>query len=167
MLLSPSMQGKTAADFRGPSTYIILFKYGDKAAIKFGWTKNLRNRVKEHYNMYPEMKVWFALDCKFSECADGTEKLFKGKMSAYLQTIQLEKKNDNSKPSTEVLFNVCPEKAEEQMRAAYEVVCNEYSIHNPLVLKDLEIRKLELEVAKIQAEEAKLNAMIELKRLEL
>lgn len=57
-------------------------------------------------------------------------------------------------------MNVTPERAEEQLKAAFEVVCSEYSIHNPVVLKDLEIRQLELEVAK-------LHAMLELKRLEV
>jgi hypothetical protein len=158
VMLSPSMQGKTVADFRKPCTYLIVFNHNDQVAIKFGWTKNLKERVREHYNTYPDMKVWCALNCKTIECADGTERLFKGKMSAYLQTIQVEKKNGDSKPSTEVLFNVTPEKAEEQMRDAFDTVSTECSVSNDLEIKDKEIKKLELELAKF-------NTILELKRL--
>ena len=163
LMLSPNMKGKTVADFRKcPCTYLILFKHEDKAAIKFGWTKNLKERVKEHNRMYPDMKVWCAINCKYSECAEETEKLFKGKMSAYLQTIQLETKDGPSKPSTEVLFNVAPEVAEKQMHAALETVFNETSIHNPILLMQLQIELEKTRATSLQAENERMRLLIEM-----
>lgn len=176
VMLSPTMQGKTVADMRGPCTYIIMFEHEGASAIKFGWTKNLKNRVKDHYRAFPNMRIWCAVDCRFTECAEQTEELFKGKMSAYLQTVQLETRAGSNKNHTEVLINMQPERAEEAMQHAYSTVCSELSLHNPMLQKELEIQKLRLqlecEVAKMQAEAerakaevAKLHALLELKKL--
>jgi hypothetical protein len=161
LMLSPSMEGKTVADFCGtPCIYIILFMYCQQVAIKFGWTKNLRNRIREHHRMYPEMKIWFAIECKSIECAEAAEALFKGKMQAYLQTIQLETKSGPNKTSTEVLINVTPEKAEEVMMSAYETVCEKLSKDNLFTIK-----KLELENNKLNLENERLRLFLELKKL--
>lgn len=183
VMLSPTMQGKTVADMRGPCTYIIVFEHAGATAIKFGWTKNLKNRVKDHYRAFPNMRIWCAIDCRFTECAEQTEQLFKGKMSAYLQTVQLETRGGSNKNHTEILVNVQPERAEQALQIAYSTVCSELSLHNPMLQKELEIQslrlKLELEATKahaetekakaeaerVKAETAKLQALLELKRL--
>jgi hypothetical protein len=95
------------------------------------------------------VKLWCAIDCKFIECATQTEQLFKGKMMAYLQTLQLSGRN-----STEVLLNVTPEKAEQYMRSAHETVCEELSVES----QQMTIRKLELENQRLQT-------LLELKRM--
>jgi hypothetical protein len=165
-MLSPSMQGKTVADMRGPCTYLIVFQYQDKPAIKFGWSKDFHKRIKDHHRMYPQMRVWWAIQCTYSEVAEKTETLFKGKMEAYLEQVQL-----GAKTSTEVLIGVSPEMAEQQMQAAFDTVICENSMNNPLALKELELKKLALEleiskqeVAKQQAETEKLRIMLELHR---
>lgn len=183
VMLSPTMQGKTVADMRGPCTYIIMFEHDGASAIKFGWTKNLKNRVKEHYRVFPKMRIWYAIDCRFTECAEQTEQLFKGKMSAYLQTVQLETRGGSKKNHTEVLINMSAERAEDAMHNAYCTVCSDLSLHNPMLQKELEIKSLQLqleceaakmqaeterakaEAVKAQAEVAKLHALIELKKL--
>ena len=160
VLLSPSMEGKSVADFRGPCTYLIVFKHDEKVAMKFGWTKTLGNRMKDHYKVYPDMKVWIAIECDSSEIAEETEKLFKGKMSGYLHTIQLENKDGSCKNSTEILLNAPLEKAEEQMRAAHEIVIKELASRED---RSLDLEKIKLEREKIQME--KLRMLLELKRL--
>ena len=152
LMLSPLMQGKTVADMRGPCTYLILFQYRDKPAIKFGWTKDLQKRIKDHHRMYPQMRVWWAIQCTYSEVAESTERLFKGKMSAYLEQVQL-----GTKTSTEVLIGVSPEVAQQQMQAAFDTVACENSMHNPLAMKELEIKKMALE-------NERLRLMLELHR---
>jgi hypothetical protein len=165
LMLSPNMHGKTVADFRkSPCTYIILFKHEDKAAIKFGWTKNLKERIKEHNRMYPDMKVWCAFDCKYSEIAEETEKLFKGKMTAYLHTIQLETKDGNGKPSTEVLWDVTPEVAEKQMQDALNMVTKESSTEDHKAVKELDLRALELQVELEKTRNQRLQLLLDLKR---
>ena len=158
VMLSPSMHGKTVADFRkGPCTYMILFRYKDQVAIKFGWTKNLTERVKEHKRLYPDMKIWCAMGTKFSECAEETEKLFKGKMSAYLHTIQLETKDGPSKSSTEVLLNVTPEEAEKQMHSALDTVMDETTYH---IQQKIELEKVL--IAKIHAQNERYKYLLEM-----
>lgn len=166
VMLSPSMKDKTVADMRGPCTYLILFQYNDKLAIKFGWTKDLKKRIREHYRYYPQMRVWWARQCTYNELAEKTERLFKGKMTAYLDQIKL-----GSKVSTEILIGVSPEVAEQQMEAAFEIVSCEHSMHNPLALKELELKKMALElelskqqVAKQQVETEKLRLILEMHR---
>lgn len=136
--------------------------HGDKAAIKFGWTKNLKERVKEHNRFYPDMKVWCVFDCKYSEIAEETEKLFKGKMNAYLRAIQLETKDGNGKPSTEVLWDVSPEVAENKMHAALETVLNETSVHNPILLMQLQIELEKTRAASLQLENDRMRLLIEM-----
>ena len=123
------------------NTYILLFKHEDKVAIKFGWTKDLQKRVREHYRTYPDMKVWSAWACQFQEVAVEAERLFKGKMTAYLKQIHF-----GSKVSTEVLLGVEPDEAERQMQDAVDTVASELSMFNPMSLKELEIQKLSLEL---------------------
>jgi hypothetical protein len=110
LFLSPSMKGLTVADFRRACCYILLFKHGDKMAMKFGSSRKFIQRLREHNRTYPDMMLWCAIDCKFIECAEQTEQLFKGKMMAYLQTVQVGGRN-----VTEVLLNVTPEEDEQQM----------------------------------------------------
>jgi hypothetical protein len=159
MVLSPSLQGKTVADIRGPCTYLILFQYNDKQAIKFGWTKDLKKRIRDHYRQYPQMRVWWAVQCTYNELAEKTESLFKGKMTAYLEQIKL-----GGKVSTEVLVGVSPEVAEQQMQAALETVSCENSMYNPLALKELEIKKMVVENEKMVLENEKLRLLLELHR---
>jgi hypothetical protein len=147
------MQGKTVADIRGACTYLLLFKHQDDIAIKFGWSKDLHKRVKDHYRLYADMKIWGAWPCHFQEIAVNAEQLFKGKMSAYIQELQIGKKT-----STEIIVGVSPEEAEKQMQNAIETVTTETSIHNPIVLKQLEVQRLalQLELAKQETERLKL-----------
>lgn len=159
LMLSPSMQCKTVADMRGPCTYLIMFQYQDKPAIKFGWTKDLHKRIKDHHRMYPQMRVWWATQCTYSEVAEKTERLFKGKMGAYVEQVQL-----GSKTSTEVLVGVSPEVAEQQMQDAFDTVACENSMHNPLAMKELEIKKLAVENEKMALENERLRLMLELHR---
>jgi hypothetical protein len=161
LMLSPIMQGKTVADMRGACTYLLLFKHQGELAIKFGWTKDLQKRVRDHYRMYPDMKVWAAWMCQFQEVAVETEKLFKGKMTAYLQQIQL-----GSKVSTEVLVGVDPKDAEAQMQDAIDTVTSEMSMHNPIVLKELEIERLRLQVELAKQETERLRLMLQLQSRE-
>lgn len=81
------------------------------------------------------------------------EQLFKGKMGAYIQEVQIGKKT-----STEIIVGVSPEEAEKQMQNAIETVTTESSIHNPVVLKQLEVQRLtlQLELAKQETERLKL-----------
>jgi hypothetical protein len=167
LILSPSMQDKTVADMRGPCTYLILFNYKEQLAIKFGWTKDLQRRIRDHHRLYPQMRVWWALQCTYNEIAERTERLFKGKMTAYLEQVQF-----GNKISTEVLCGVTPEVAQQQMQSAFDTVTCENSVHNPIALKELEIKKLSVElelskqqVALQQAETEKLRIMLELHKL--
>jgi hypothetical protein len=164
IMLSPSMHDKTVADIRGPCTYLILFDHNGSGALKFGWTKNLTNRVKEHFRTFPNMRIWCALDCHFSECAEQTEHLFKGKMSAYLQTIQLQSRTGTSKNHTEVLLNMTPERAESAMRNALDTVCHELSMHNPMVQTDMELQRQKMHMEMRRAE---MQHELEIKKLEL
>jgi hypothetical protein len=141
LMLSPSMQGKTVADIRTTCTYLILFKHNDQVGIKFGWTKNLQRRVKDHNRVYPDMKVWAAFECRNHECAEAAEQLFKGKMAAYIDQVKL-----GDKLLTEVLTRVAPEEAERQMQAALDTVMLETSEHNPVLMKELELRALQLQL---------------------
>ena len=161
LMLSPSMQGKTVADMRGPCTYLILFQYKDKPAIKFGWSKDLQKRIKDHHRLYPLMRVWWAIQCTYSEVAESTERLFKGKMGAYVEQVQL-----GSKTSTEVLIGVAPEVAEQQMQAAFDTVTCENSMNNPIVMKELELKKLALELELSKQEVAKQQSETEKMALE-
>lgn len=160
LMLAPSMQGKTVADIRGACTYILLFKHQTKLAIKFGWTKDLQKRVREHYRTYPDMKVWSACACQFQEVAVEAEQLFKGKMTAYLQQIQF-----GNKTSTEVLIGVDPGDAERHMQDAVETVTSELSMHNPLSLKELDIKRLTLEL-ELQKQKT-LQQQLEVERMRL
>lgn len=141
LMLSPSMQGKTVADMRGACTYLLLFKHQGELAIKFGWTKDLQKRVRDHYRVYPDMRIWAAWMCRFQEVAVETEKLFKGKMGAYIKEVQV-----GSKLRTEVLVGVEPKDAEAQMQDAVDTVTSELSMHNPMAIKELEIQKLQIEL---------------------
>jgi hypothetical protein len=160
LMLSPIMQGKTVADMRGACTYLLLFKHQGELAIKFGWTKDLQKRVRDHYRVYPDMRVWAAWMCRFQEVAVGSETLFKGKMTAYLQQIQL-----GSKVSTEVLMGVEPKDAEAQMQDAVDTVTSEMSMHNPMAMKELEIQKLQIELE--LSKQRTLQQQVEVERLRL
>lgn len=166
IMLSPSIQDMTVADIRGACVYLIIFKHGDNVAIKFGWSKDLQQRVRDHYRVYPEMRVWAAIPCTYREVAEQTECLFKGKMGAYIEQMQLGASN---KVHTEVLTRITPEEAERHLRAAYETVSCEHSVHNPMAMKELELRKLALEADVLrqqlllqQAETEKLRVLMEL-----
>ena len=122
--------------------------------------------MREHYRQYADMKVWAAWTCQFQEVAVEAEKLFKGKMTAYLQQVQVGNKN-----STEVLMGVEPADAEAQMQDAIDTVTSEMSMHNPLALKELEIKKLQLELElqkqrtlQQQNEVERLKLLLELRR---
>lgn len=160
LMLSPSMQGKTVADMRGACTYLLLFKHNGELAIKFGWTKDLQKRVRDHYRVYPDMRIWTAWMCRFQEVAVETEKLFKGKMGAYLQEVQV-----GSKLRTEVLVGVEPKDAETQMQDAVDTVTSELSMHNPMVIKELEIQKLQIELE--LSKQRTLQQQMEVERLRL
>jgi hypothetical protein len=108
LMLSPNMQDKTVADFRQACTYIIVFKYQDQVAIKFGSTENLKERVKEHYRTYDDMRLCYAQNCNNIVDARKTDRLFKDKMIAWLNTIKLDKKQGGSRNSTEILLGVSP-----------------------------------------------------------
>jgi hypothetical protein len=174
LMLSPGMHGKTVADIRGTCTYLILFKHNDQVGIKFGWTKNLQRRVKDHNRLYPDMKVWAAFECHNHDCAEAAEQLFKGKMAAYLDQVKL-----GDKLLTEVLTRVTPEEAERQMQAALDTVVTETSSQNQVAMKELELRALQLQLdlkrqdvelektraANHQAENERLRLLIEMHQL--
>ena len=157
LMLSPCMQGKTVADIRGACTYLLLFKHQGEVAIKFGWTKDLQKRVRDHYRVYPDMRVWAAWMCRFQEVAVEAEKLFKGKMGAYIQQVQV-----GGKLSTEVLVGVEPKDAEIQMQDAVDTVTSEMSMHNPMAMKELEIERLRLQVELAKQETERLRLMLQL-----
>lgn len=159
LMLSPNMQGKTVADMRGACTYLLLFKYQEQLAFKFGWTKDLQKRVREHYRVYPNMRIWGAWMCQFQEVAVETEKLFKGKMGAYVHEVQI-----GNKTSTEVIVGVSPEEAEQRMQEAVETVTSESSIHNPIVLKELELKKLAIQLELAKEENEKLRLQLQLQQ---
>jgi hypothetical protein len=161
ILFSPSMQGKTAACFKGPCTYLILFKHNENLAIKFGSSKDFRRRVKDHERTYKEMKIWSIHDCKTMDHASKTEQLFKDKMLAYLHTVHM----CDGSVACEVLLNVPPETAEEQMQAAYHEVCAQYGDDNALEFKRIELRLMELQVAKAQHEVARLDRLLLLRQM--
>lgn len=160
LMLSPSMEGKTVADMRGACTYLLLFKHNGELAIKFGWTKDLQKRVRDHYRVYPDMRIWAAWMCRFQEVAVETEKLFKGKMGAYIQEVQV-----GSKVRTEVLVGVEPKDAEAQMQDAVDTVTSELSMHNPMAIKELEIQKLQIELE--LSKQRTLQQQMEVERLRL
>ena len=126
ILVSPNMKGQTASDFTGPCTYIIIFNYEGKLAIKFGWTKDFRTRIKQHEKVYQDLRIWsitralkaqggFATACKDGDIANNVEMMFKDKMDAYIFSIQLPENAEKQQTYTEILKNVTPELAEEQM----------------------------------------------------
>lgn len=164
LMFSPSMQGKTSAEFRGPCVYLILFDHEGRIAIKFGSTSNFRKRIRDHERYFTDYKIWMILDCKTLEHALETEQLFKDRMEAYIHNVHV-----GNKLQTEVILNVTPEFAEDQMRAAYATVCETLdSKASPEVLK-LQIEMLKLqqppEVLRIQLEIEK--KQLEIKHMEL
>lgn len=164
ILFSPSMQGKTVADFQGPCTYLILFKHEDKVAVKFGWTKGFKQRVVEHARYFPDMRIWYIQGCKTCDHANNTEQLFKDRMLAYLHTINLPRSN-----SSEVLLNVAPEEAEAQMKLAYSKVCRDLDGDDAFEQRkfeaEMELKKIEAEMEMKRLEVERLKITLEIERL--
>lgn len=161
-LFSPSMDGKTVCDFVGPCTYILLFTHEEKLAIKFGSSRNVKERMREHARTYPDMRVWCVIECSSVEHAEETESLFKDKMASFLFSVTLP---PNQHTYTEVLLNVPPEVAEQHMRSAHDIVMQRCTSNTELEFKRLEIEKLKIEAEMMKLEVEKMRLEIELKRI--
>jgi hypothetical protein len=162
LMFSPSMQGKTSADFRGPCTYIILFNHDGRVAIKFGSTSNFRNRIRNHERIFTDYKIWMIMDCKTLEHALETEQLYKDKMEAYIHNVLV-----GGKTQTEIILNITPEYAEEQMRLTYATVCETLDVKNSA--QSVEFMKLQIEMLKLQQppEVHRIQLEIEKQQLEI
>jgi hypothetical protein len=155
-IFSPYMNGKTIGDFTGPCTYILLFTHEEKIAIKFGWSRNIKERMREHARTYPDMRIWCVLACASVEHAEETESLFKDKLAAFLFSVTLP---PNQQTFTEVLLNVAPDMAEQKMRDAYETILqrhNHVNSRSDLEMK-LEMKRLEVEMMRLEVERLKLE----------
>lgn len=72
---------------------IVTFMHNGQQALKFGWSKDPKARIKTHSRFYPDMRVWCVLQCASGDAASQVELTFQRIMDNHLHTLTLECKH--------------------------------------------------------------------------